>query len=155
MAEGWVRALKASAIEAYSAGARPNGLNPLAVRAMAELGVGLSRHTSEWPENLGVDHGVLATVRDWAHECCSVIPGIRVVHHRLDEPPRLARGAATNEDAMVQDRRVRDETRALTEMPPGLAQAPDRSDAGRDWLKGAMRCRMNPNPRATSPGAAA
>ena len=35
MAEGWARALKADALEAYSAGIETHGLNPRAVRVMA------------------------------------------------------------------------------------------------------------------------
>ena len=36
MAEGWARALKSDQIEAYSAGIETHGLNPRAVRVMAE-----------------------------------------------------------------------------------------------------------------------
>jgi NAD(P)H-dependent flavin oxidoreductase YrpB (nitropropane dioxygenase family) len=39
MAEGWARALKGDEIEPYSAGAKPSGLNPIAVQVMAEAGV--------------------------------------------------------------------------------------------------------------------
>ncbi len=50
MAEGWARALHANRIEAYSAGTAPHGLNPLAVRAMAEAGVDISGHRSKRPD---------------------------------------------------------------------------------------------------------
>ena len=36
MAEGWAKHLKSESIDAYSAGTNPHGLNPLAVKAMAE-----------------------------------------------------------------------------------------------------------------------
>ena len=39
MAEGWARHLKGDQIEAYSAGIEAHGLNPDAVRVMAEAGV--------------------------------------------------------------------------------------------------------------------
>ena len=39
MAEGWTRALKGDRIEAYSAGIETHGLNPNAVKVMAEAGV--------------------------------------------------------------------------------------------------------------------
>ena len=43
MAEGWARALKGDVIEAYSAGIETHGLNPNAVKVMAEAGVDISR----------------------------------------------------------------------------------------------------------------
>jgi protein-tyrosine-phosphatase len=39
MAEGWTRHLKGDLIEAYSAGVEVHGLNPLAVKVMAEAGM--------------------------------------------------------------------------------------------------------------------
>jgi arsenate reductase len=42
MADGWTRRLKGDRIEAYSAGIEPHGLNPDAVRVMAEAGVDIS-----------------------------------------------------------------------------------------------------------------
>lgn len=47
MAEGWARALKGETIEAYSAGIETHGLNPRAVRVMAEAGVDISGHRSK------------------------------------------------------------------------------------------------------------
>jgi arsenate reductase len=119
MAEGWARALRAGQVEAYSAGTNPHGLNPLAVRAMAEAGVDISGHTSKRPEDLGVPFDVVVTVCDSAHEACPVFPGARVVHVGFEDPPRLARGAPSEEAAMVHYRRVRDEIRAFIETLPG------------------------------------
>ncbi len=114
MAEGWARALRSNAVEAYSAGTTPHGLNPLAVRAMAEAGVDISRHTSKRPEDIGVAFDVVVTVCDSAHESCPTFPAAtRVVHVGFDDPPRLAKGAASDEDAMPHYRRVRDEIRAF------------------------------------------
>ena len=51
MAEGWARRLKSDRLEAYSAGIETHGLNPDAVRVMAEAGVDISsqrsKHVSE------------------------------------------------------------------------------------------------------------
>jgi arsenate reductase len=113
MAEGWAKALKADVIEAYSAGTDPHGLNPLAVRAMAEAGVDISRHTSKRPEDIGVRLDVVVTVCDSAHQACPVFPGARVVHVGFDDPPRLARTAGSEEEAMEHYRRVRDEIRTF------------------------------------------
>jgi ACR3 family arsenite transporter len=105
-------------IDAHSAGTHPHGLNPLAVRAMAEAGVDISGHRSKRPEEIGSDFDVVFTVCDAAHESCPVMPGARIVHVGFDDPPRLAAGAATDEDAMVHYRRVRDEIRAFVERLP-------------------------------------
>jgi SAM-dependent methyltransferase/protein-tyrosine-phosphatase/quercetin dioxygenase-like cupin family protein len=122
MAEGWARKLKGTEIEAYSAGTHPHGLNPLAVRAMAEAGVDISRHTSKRPEDIEVPFDVVVTVCDSAHEACPVFPGARVVHVGFDDPPRLAQGAKTDEHAMQHYRRVRGEIRRFVETLPGALE---------------------------------
>ena len=47
MAEGWARRLRADAFDAYSAGIEPHGMNPRAIRAMAEAGVDISESAIE------------------------------------------------------------------------------------------------------------
>ncbi len=122
MAEGWAKKLKAGEIEAYSAGTDPHGLNPLAVRAMAEVGVDISGHTSKRPREIGVPFDVVVTVCDSAHEACPVFPGARVVHVGFEDPPRLAKDAKTDDDAMRHYRRVRDEIRRFVETLPGAIE---------------------------------
>ena len=46
MAEGWARALQSQQFEPYSAGIEKHGLNPYAVKVMAEAGVDISGHYS-------------------------------------------------------------------------------------------------------------
>jgi arsenate reductase len=123
MAEGWARALRGEVIEAMSAGTNPHGLNPLAVRAMREAGVDISGHRSKRPEELPAPPQIVVTVCDSAHESCPMMPGARVVHVGFDDPPRLAQGAASDEEAMSHYRRVRDEIRAFVETLPGALLA--------------------------------
>jgi arsenate reductase len=128
MAEGWAKALMSDRVEAHSAGTRPHGLNPLAVRAMAEAGVDISKHDSKHIDDLlkgGVTFDVVVTVCDSAHESCPVLPGAtRVVHVPFDDPPRLAAGAKTDEEALPHYRRVRDEIRDFVrELPARLELA--------------------------------
>lgn len=120
MAEGWARALRSDSIEPHSAGTEPHGLNPLAVRAMDEAGVDISRHTSKRADALaGISFDVVVTVCDSAHESCPILPGApRVVHVGFDDPPRLARAARSDEEAMAHYRRVRDEIRRFIETLP-------------------------------------
>ena len=132
MAEGFARALHASSIDACSAGTNPHGLNPLAIRAMREAGVDIAAHTSKRPEDLGVTFDVVFTVCDAAHESCPVLPGARIVHAGFDDPPRLARDAKSDEEALVHYRRVRDEIRAfMTDLPERVrAILAERKDGG-------------------------
>ena len=129
MAEGWARKLKSDVLEAHSAGTSPQGLSPLAVRAMAEVGVDISAHTSKRPETIGGTFDVVVTVCDAAHESCPVLPGARIVHVGFDDPPRLAKGAKTEEEAMQHYRRVRDEiARFVATLPDAVL--PDHPKSG-------------------------
>lgn len=126
MAEGWARQLKRDHLEAHSAGTDPHGLNPLAVRVMAEAGVDISRHASKRPESIGLPFDVVVTVCDSAHESCPVFHGARVVHVGFDDPPRLAKDARNEEEALSHYRRVRDEIRAFVErLPDAIADERD------------------------------
>jgi arsenate reductase len=120
MAEGWARALKGEVIEAYSAGVEPHGMNARAIKVMAEAGVNIadqrSKHDSE-VTSVGFDY--VLTVSDNAHESCPLFPGAtKVVHVGFDDPPRLAKEAKTEEEALRHYRRVRDEIKAWVETLP-------------------------------------
>lgn len=120
MAEGWARQLKGTVLEPYSAGTDPHGLNSLAVKAMAEVRVDISSHRSKSVSDLGdVEFDYVITVCDAASEACPVFPGrAKVVHVGFDDPPKLAAGAKTEQDALPHYRRVRDEIRAFVEKLP-------------------------------------
>ena len=121
MAEGWARALKGDVIEAFSAGIETHGLNPNAVRVMAEAGVDISRHQSKKVDALAeVPFDVVITVCGHANETCPMWLGqkARVVHVGFDDPPKLAQTAATEEEALGHYRRVRDEIRRFVETLP-------------------------------------
>ena len=120
MAEGWTRRLKGDVIDAYSAGIESHGLNPLAVKAMAEAGVDISNQRSKHVDDLkGIEFDYVVTVCDNANESCPLFPGkTRVVHVGFDDPPRLAQKAVTQEEALAHYRRVRDEIRAFVETLP-------------------------------------
>jgi len=124
MAEGWTRALKQETIEAASAGIEKHGVNPLAVRVMAEAGVDISKQASKTIEELKArDFDYVVTLCDHAHETCPLFPGkAKRVHRSFDDPPRLAKNASTEAEALEAYRRVRDEIRRFVEgMPENLA----------------------------------
>ncbi len=127
MAEGWARFLKSDQIEPYSAGIEKHDLNPLAVKAMAEVGIDISHHESKTIDNLpslGFDYVV--TVCGHAKENCPRFPGkAEMIHVGFDDPPRLAEGAKSEEEeeAMQHYRRVRDEIRTfIVTLPDSLEQ---------------------------------
>lgn len=129
MAEGWARHLKGDVIEAYSAGIETHGMNPRAVRAMAEAGVDISGQRSKNVSELrDVPFDYVVTVCGHANENCPAWLGGKaaVVHVGFDDPPKLARNAATEEEAMAPYRRVRDEIKTFVETLPGSLPAKQR-----------------------------
>ena len=124
MAEGWTHALKSDGIEVYSAGLETHGLNPNAVKVMAEAGVDISGQKSQHlDEFMALDLDVVVTVCDHAHETCPLFSGTaKVVHHSFDDPPKLSPPDAPEEVKLDGFRRVRDEIKAFVEtLPESLA----------------------------------
>ena len=124
MAEGWARALKGDVLDPYSAGIEMHGLNPLAVRVMAEAGVDISGQRSKTVDAVkDVPFDYVVTVCGHANETCPMwLNGkAKVVHVGFDDPPALAKTARTEEDAIRHYRRVRDEIRAYVQ---GLPEKP-------------------------------
>ena len=120
MAEGWTRHLKSDVIEAYSAGVETHGLNPHAVQVMAEAGVDISGHRSQHIDEFkDIQLDVVITVCGHAHESCPVLPGkTKVVHVGFDDPPKMAKEAASENEAVDCYRRVRDQIKAFVETLP-------------------------------------
>jgi arsenate reductase len=120
MAEGWARHLKGDVIKAYSAGTEKHGLNPRAVKVMAEAGVDISNHRSKRVDELErPDFDYVVTVCGHANEHCPYFPGkAKIIHVGFDDPPKLALGAKSEEEALGHYRRVRDEIRTFVETLP-------------------------------------
>jgi protein-tyrosine-phosphatase/DNA-binding transcriptional ArsR family regulator len=82
MAEGWLRHLGGSRVTAASAGTAPTALHPLAVAAMAEHGVDISRHQAR---HVGAFSGHsferVITVCDRAREVCPELPPAEAAAH--------------------------------------------------------------------------
>ncbi|MGQ9503902.1 MAG: arsenate reductase ArsC [Thermogutta sp.] len=125
MAEGWARHFKADQIEAYSAGIQPQGLNPRAVKVMAESGVDISHHSSKHvSELMSIPFDYVVTVCDDAYEACPLFPGkARLVHVGFPDPPRLARDLQNEEEILAVYRQVRDAIRDFVAgLPENLAE---------------------------------
>ncbi len=117
MAEGWARHLKGDIIDVYSAGIEMHGLNPNAVKVMAEAGVDISKHRSKNVDELkDIKFDFVITVCGHANENCPFFPGkAKVVHVGFDDPPKLAKSAKSEEEALDCYRRVRDQIRCFIE----------------------------------------
>lgn len=117
IAEAWARHLIGDAVEAYSAGTAPKGIDQRAVKAMAEVGIDISAHRSKSVLDLpDIDFDYAITLCDDAQQTCPFFPAkTALVHHGFDDPPGLADGVASEEEAMSHYRRVRDEIKAYVE----------------------------------------
>jgi len=143
MAEGWAHALKSDVIEPYSAGIETHGMNPNAIKVMAEAGVDITGQRSKKVDELiAVPLDVVITVCGHADETCPAWLGnkARVVHVGFDDPPKLAKTAATEEEALGHYRRVRDEIKAFVAGLPGnlkLRRGPTdgRGKMADSWMK--------------------
>jgi arsenate reductase len=109
MAEAFWEQLGNGAWESESAGSKPSGyVHPLAIQAMQELGLDISRHTSKSLEQFQTQSfDLVITVCDHAKEACPVFVGAKeTVHWPFDDP---ADATGADEEKMVMFCRVRDE----------------------------------------------
>lgn len=138
MAEGWARHLHGDRISAFSAGTHPKEIDPLAICAMAEVGVDIRGQSSKlvdplWFESSPSRVDLVVTVCDAAAAACPMPPpGVRVVHAPFDDPPALAAavggegiGGATDDARLAPYRRVREEIRQFVEDLPCLLASLD------------------------------
>ena len=117
MAEGWTRYLLGDKLDVYSAGIEIHGLNPNAVKVMAETGIDISNHQStNIAELMNIDFDYVVTVCGHANENCPVFPGkAKIIHADFDDPPQLAGEVETEEERLNCYRRVRDEIKQFIE----------------------------------------
>ena len=83
MAEGLAREFHGDVVDVVSAGSRPAGwVHPLAVRALAEIGIDASEQTSKSANEFrDQEFDVVVTVCDSAAEDCPVWPGAKRIEH--------------------------------------------------------------------------
>lgn len=125
MAEGWAKKLQPRLIEAYSAGTSPHAVNPLAVKAMAEEGIDISKHESKHLDSLKhLNFDLVVTVCDNAANNCPLPPhGTRIIHVPFADPPKLAQQARTEAEALLHYRKVRDEIKTFVLTMPSLFES--------------------------------
>ncbi|MDD5563018.1 MAG: arsenate reductase ArsC [Thermoanaerobaculaceae bacterium] len=112
MAQGWVNHLLGGRWEAHSAGTRPaDRVHPLAVRAMAEVGVDISGGVpTPVARHLDAAWDLVITVCDSAKETCPLFPRpVEQIHVSFPDPSEVAGSEA---ERMAAFRAVRDDIRA-------------------------------------------
>ncbi len=130
MAEGFGKAIIGDHFDVYSAGIEAHGLNPHAVRVMGEVSVDITGHKSQHLNELPVSiFDYVVTVCGHADETCPTWPAkTHKIHHGFDDPPKLAKTAATEEEALGHYRRVRDEIRTfIATLPTRLKESQEMS----------------------------
>jgi arsenate reductase len=108
MAEGLVKHFLGDRWEAFSAGTAPSGyVHPLAVQAMADLGIDISAQRSKSTDEFrDVDFDVVITVCDHAAQNCPVWPDEGRRKHLGFPDPAAATGS--EQERLAAFRRVRD-----------------------------------------------
>src|SRR5215212_2246429 len=107
MAEAIARGFHGDVIDAVSAGSRPAGwVHPLAIRAMADLGVSMDDATSKSAEQfINEPFDVVVTVCDSAAKDCPNWPGAkRIEHWPIVDPSYGPDDPATRYDRFVATR---------------------------------------------------
>ena len=108
MAEGYLRHRYGDRFAAFSAGTEATAVRPLAIRAMAELGIDVAAQESKtFDRYLNDSWDWVITVCDDANQMCPVFPGGGVRLHWSLPDPSLAAG--TEEEQLQTYRGVRDQ----------------------------------------------
>jgi arsenate reductase len=115
MAEGILRHAAGDLLDVHSAGSNPAGyVHPLAIRALAEIGIDISHHASKhMNEFLDRNVDTVITVCGNADQACPMFPGQVNRHHWGFDDPAHAQG--TEEEIFAEFRRVRDEIKMVFE----------------------------------------
>jgi ArsR family transcriptional regulator len=126
MAEGWLRHLSRGTLVARSAGVTPTTLHPLAVQAMAEVGIDIGYQRSKGLEGLEVQPDIVVTVCDLAREQCPTeLQRLPFLHWSITDPVK-AKGQET--ERLEVFRNVRDYLRVrvqgLLSSIPELLKSP-------------------------------
>ena len=104
MAEGIARALAPAGLAVWSAGSHPGSVHPLAVAALAEIGIDISRQSSKGIAAVPLEE-VDTVVTLCREESCPLPPRLtRRLHWPLDDPTAMP-------DPLDGFRRVRDDLR--------------------------------------------
>ncbi|EMY78131.1 putative arsenate reductase (thioredoxin) [Leptospira weilii serovar Ranarum str. ICFT] len=114
IAEGWLRFYAGNRAHIYSAGIETHGVNPKAIQVMKEVGIDISKHTSNHiDEYRNLDFSYILTVCDHAKENCPYLPSKAIrFHHNFPDP---AKAVGDETKVMNEFRNVRGMIRTYSE----------------------------------------
>jgi arsenate reductase len=110
MAEAFLNQICGEEFEAHSAGLEPGKLNPIAVEAMGEIGIDISRHqtkaVSDFLKSGETFTHVITVCDETSAERCPIFPGVTTrLHWSFPDPSRFQ---GTHEEKLAQTREIRD-----------------------------------------------
>lgn len=107
MADGWAQKLLPEDWKVYSAGIETHGVNPNAIKAMNEVGIDITHHTSDLinQDILNKATLVVTLCGDAADKCPMTPPGVRREHWGFEDP---AKATGTEEEKWAVFQQVRD-----------------------------------------------
>ena len=90
IAHGLLNDLASSQFEVFSAGSHPSQVHPISVAVMEEIGIDISKHTSDYiDEYLNKGINIVITVCDNAKNVCPIFPeNVKLIHWSIDDPFR-------------------------------------------------------------------
>ncbi len=114
IAEGFLRHFAGGKANVYSAGVETHGVNPRAIKIMAEAGIDISKHTSNnVDEYVSVPFDYVITVCDNAKERCPYFPtNAEKFHYNFPDP---AKATGTEDEILEEFRRVREMIKEYSE----------------------------------------
>ena len=125
MAEGLLRHVSGGRVDAFSAGTEATRVRPLAIKAMAELGIDISGHESKTLDRYRTEpFDAVITVCDDANEACPIFPGVtRRLHWSFPDP---SKATGSEDDQLAVYRIVREaiRRRIVDELLPSLFPSP-------------------------------
>jgi len=124
MAEGFAKNILSSDWEVRSAGIEAHGVNPLAIKAMSEVGIDISKNESKLIDNEYLNQcDIVVTLCGDAKDRCPMTPAsVKKVHWPLIDP---AQATGTDTEIMNVFRQVRNQIKENVEE---LAKADDSDD---------------------------
>ncbi len=124
MAHGLANEIFGDKIKSYSAGIESHGLNPAAVKVMSEIGIDISHHQSQTLDEFdSKTFDYVVAVCEHAASNCPTFPNqTNVIIKQFDDPPKLAKLAKSDEEALRHYRIVRNQIRNwITTLPEQLS----------------------------------
>lgn len=106
MAHGYLEAFAGDRANIYSAGVETHGVNPNAIKYMAEDGIDISTHTSNLIDDyMNIKFDFVITVCDNARERCPYFPTTAIkLHHNFTDPSKVKGSEEEIRKAFIQTR---------------------------------------------------